>query len=195
MPAVYAANASTRNQVLHAFRRMDLPQIPAMLVAETSTSGPFQREALNAALALGAVRNNPALVARAIRDPYTRPFVKHELRIEPHDNAARIVADVWAERSVETELEELASEREKQMHDVSAALLEIVGNPSEPEDKRVGAARGLERLAEPGALHDLRAIVPTLESGRLMTAVNAAIHVLEERQKAGQRAQMRALPR
>ena len=195
MPAVYADNATTQEQALRAFRRMDLPQIPAMLVAETSTPGPFQRQALNAALALGAVRNNPALVARAIRDPHTRPFVKQELRTHPHANAARIVANVWAERSIETELADLAADREKQMHDVSAALLEIVSNPSEPENTRVGAARGLEHLEETGALHDLRVLVSTLEPGRLMTAVNAAIHVLEEGQKFGRRAQMRALPK
>ena len=195
MPAAYANNGITQEQALRAFRRMDLPQIPAMLVAETSTSGPFQRQALNAALALGAVRNNPALVARAIRDPRMRPFVKQELRTHPHANAARIVAKVWAERSIETELADLAADREKHMHDVSAALLEIVGNPSEPENTRVGAARGLERLEETGALHDLRVLVSTLESGRLMTAVNAAIHVLEEGQKFGRRAQMRELPK
>lgn len=195
MPAVYAGNASTRSQALRAFRMMDLPRIPAMLVAETSTPGPFQREALQAALALGAIRLHPALVAGAIRDPYTRPLVKQELRADPHANAARIVANVWAERSVESELEELAREREGQMHDVSAALLEIVVNPSEPEEKRAAAAHGLERLGETGALHDLRAFELTLESGRLKAAVDAAVRVLEEHRKAGQREQMRALPR
>lgn len=196
MPAVYSSNLSVREGALAAFRMMDLPQIPAMLVAEASTSGaPYQREALSAALALGAVRLNPALIAGAIRDPYTSPVVREELRTSPHPNAARIVANVWAQRSGEGEYEHLARDREGQLHDVSAALLEIVLDPSVTEDTRATAAHHLEVLADVGPLHDLRELSPTLESGRLKTSVEATVGALEERLKGGDKPQMRALPR
>lgn len=195
MPGIYASNASTRLKVLKAFRTIDLPEVPIALVTEASTSGtPFQREALAAAMALGAMRQNPALVARAIRDPHTSVVVKEELRMDPHPNAARIVANVWAERSFETRYEELARAREGQLHDVSAGLLEVLGASSEPELKRIAAARQLGILAEVGPLRDLRALTSTLEPGDLKRAVDATIRVLQERRKGGTREQMRTLP-
>ena len=194
MPAVYAANASTRSQALGAFRMMDLPRIPAMLVAEPALRGRSSVRRCRPPSPSGPFafipRSSPARSGTV-----HQPLVKQELRADPDANAARIVANVSAERSVESDLEDLAREREGQMHDVSAALLEIVVNPSEPEQKRVAAAHGLERLGETGALHDLRAFELTLESGRLKAAVDAAVRVLEEHRKAGQREQMRALPR
>jgi len=194
-PAIYASNAGTRQKALRAFRLLDLRQIPVPLIVEASTTGlPNQREALAAVVALGAVRLNPAAVAIGVRDPHTRSAVREELRINPHPNAARIVANVWAERSAESEYGFLARDREQGLHDVSAALLEILGKPSEPEIKRVAAAEHLGTLGEIGALHDLRELSPALETGRLKASIETTIAGLQERQKKGARAQMRSLP-
>jgi hypothetical protein len=195
MPAAYATNYSTRSLVLKAFRTMYLEQIPTLLLTEASTAGsPHQREALEAAVALGAIRLNPELVSRTLQDSATRSSVKQELKLEPHPNAARIVANVAAERSFESDLQQLERERENEMHDVSAALLEIVLNASESESKRSAAARQLELLKEVGPIHDLRALSTMLEPSTLKASVDAAIKVLAEQQRVGVRARMRTLP-
>jgi hypothetical protein len=194
MPAVYATNAATREKALRAFRLMNLPDIPAMLIAEANLSGGFQREALAAALALGAIRHNPALVEGALRDTYTRPIVSHALLTDPHPNAARVVARAAAERAGDPELDHLAREREKYTHDVSAAMVEIVGDASEPEWKRVAATHHLQSLGEVGAIYELMALAPTLGPGNLKTSVDSTVHVLRERQAAGLRPHMRTLP-
>jgi hypothetical protein len=194
MPAVYATNAATREKALRAFRLMNLPDIPAMLIAEANLSGGFQREAVSAALALGAIRHNPALVEGALRDTYTRPIVSHALLTDPHPNAARVVARAAAERAGDPELDHLAREREKHTHDVSAAMVEIVGDASEPEWKRVAATQHLRSLGEVGAIYELTALAPTLDPGDLKTTVDSTVRVLRERQAAGLRPQMRTLP-
>lgn len=195
MPAAYATNYSTRSLVLKAFRTMYLEQMPILLVTEASTAGsPNRHEALEAALALGAIRLNPELVSRALGDSATRSSVKQELKLEPHPNAARIVANVSTERAYESDLQQLERDKESETHDVSAALLEIVLNPSENEAKRAAAARQLELLKEVGPIHDLRALTATLESSRLKSSVDAAIKALAEQQRVGMRARMRTLP-
>jgi hypothetical protein len=196
MPALYSGNASVRERALAAFRMMDLPQIPPALLVEASTRGAaHQREALSGAVALGAVRHNPTLVANAIRDADMRHVVKEELRSSPHANAARIVANVWAERPDDSNYERLARDRELQLHDVSAALLEIVMDPPAPDGKRAAAAHQLELLKDVGPLHDLRELSPTLDPGPLKTAVESTIQTLEARLKSGRRSEMRTLPR
>jgi hypothetical protein len=195
MPAAYATNYSTRSLVLKAFRTMYLEQMPILLATEASTAGsPHQREAIEAALALGAIRLNPELVSRALGNPATRSSVKQELKLEPHPNAARIVANVSAERAYESDLQQLERDKESETHDVSAALLEIVLNPSESESKRSAAARQLELLKEVGPIHELRALSSTLEPSSLKSSVDAAIKTLAEQQRSGTRARMRVLP-
>jgi hypothetical protein len=195
MPAAYATNYSTRSLVLKAFRTMYLEQIPPLLLTEASTAGsPRQREALEAAMALGAIRLSPELVSRTLQNPATRSSVKQELKLEPHPNAARIVATVAAERSFESDLQQLERDKEAETHDVSAALLEIVLNTSESEAKRAAAARQLELLKEVGPIHDLRALTSTLEPSSLKSSVDAAIKALAEQQRTGMRARMRTLP-
>jgi hypothetical protein len=195
MPAVYATNGSTRHKVLEAFRTIDLPFLPISLAAEArGAGGPRRREALAAAVALGAIRREPDIVAAAVRDPHLAAIVREDLRADPHPNAARIVARAWAEQPFDAEYEQLARAREGVHHDVSAALLEIVGASIEPERTRVAAARQLAALAEVGALNDLRALAGTLPPGELKLSVDAAVQALQERRRTGVRDRMRTLP-
>ena len=194
MPAIYSTNGSAREKVLRAFRTIDVDQVPPTLLVEASTSGgPNRSEALAAAVALGAIRHNPALIARAVTDPQVFPVVASELRSDPHPHAARIVANVWAERSFESKYEQLARDREGRSHDVSAALVEIMIAAAEPELKRVRAAEHLGKLGEVGALRDLRAVAST-EAIPLKSSAERAIQELQEQRKRGTRDQMRVLP-
>ena len=195
MPAIYAGNGATRQKVLGAFRLVDLPSIPAALLAEAATpGGADRRDALAAALALGALRHHPSLVETAIGDSSLIAVVKEDLRSDPHPNGARIVARAWARQPSHPDYEQLARAREALLHDVSAALLELVRASAEPEARRAAAARGLATLAEVGALRDLRAESALLPAGALKTAVDATIEVLQHRRAAGGRDQMRVLP-
>jgi hypothetical protein len=194
MPAIYSTNGSAREKVLRAFRLIDVEQIPAVLLVEASTSGaPDRREALAAAVALGAIRLNPALVARAVTDPQMFPVVATELRSDPHPNAARIVANVWTERSFESPYAQLARDREGRSHDVSAALVEILNDPSAPERNRRTAVEHLAQLGEVGALRSLRAIASN-EADPVKPSADRAIQELQELRKRGTRDQMRTLP-
>ncbi|MEO8678493.1 MAG: hypothetical protein ABI665_05575 [Vicinamibacterales bacterium] len=190
MPAIYASNYTSRSKALKAFRAMDLPQIPPVLVAEASTTGtPFQREATAAVIALGAVRLNPAFMEKTVRNYSTRAWVREELRTNPHPNAARIVAKA----SDDSDLFRLAMEREREQHDVSAALLEMVLDNAQPEAQRVFSAYQLGRLGETGPLTDLAALSRTLEVGKFKTTVEGAMHTLEELRRHNVKPRMRAL--
>jgi hypothetical protein len=194
LPAIYSGNGGTREKALTAFRRMDLPEIPAMLRAEAATPGPYRREALLAALALGALTHNPELVESAFKDSETRSAVVHTLRTDPRAVAARIVARGWVENSYDSTIERLAIDRDRQMNDVSAALVEVVGSEASADRARVTAARQLATLGEVGALSPLRHLALTLPPGELKTTVEATIGALDGRVAKGQRARMRELP-
>lgn len=194
MPCIYASNSGTREKALTAFRRMDLPGIPAMLMAEAATPGPYRREALQAALALGALTYNPGIVESAFKSSDMRSVVVHALRTDPRAVASRIVAHGWAENSFDSTIERLAIDRERQMNDVSAALVEIVASETAADRTRVTAARHLATLGEVGALPPLRRLALTLPTGQLRTTVEATIGGLDGRAAKGQRARMRELP-
>ena len=194
LPAIYSPNATTRHKVTQAFRLVDLPSLPAELAALGRQAGePLHEGAVAAAMALGALRYDRALVDRAVRDPALIAVVAEDLRTHQHPNGARVLAGVWAERPSETSYTQLARAREGLLHDVSAALVEIVRSPTAAESRRVAAARHLGTLGEVGALRDLTALGET-ERGDLKTAVDAAIRQLQERRRTGVRDQMRSLP-
>ena len=195
LPAVYSTNAATRHKVIQAFRQVDLPSLPAELAVLGRQPGePLHEGAVAAAMALGAFRQDSALVDRAARDPVLIAAVAEDLRSNPHPNGARVVAGVWTDRPLDIQYAQIARTREGLLHDVSAALVEIVRSTAAPEPRRVAAARHLATLGEVGALRDLSTLSETVERGDLKTAVEAAIRVLQERRRTGARDQMRALP-
>ena len=193
LPAVYSPNSTTRHKVTQAFRLVDLPSLPAELAALGREGEPLHEGAVAAAMALGALRYDRALVDRAVRDPDLIAVVAEDLRTNQHPNGARVLAGAWAERPSETSYAQLARAREGLLHDVSAALVEIVRSPTAAEPRRVAAARHLGTLGEVGALRDLTALGET-ERGDLKTAVDAAVRQLQERRRTGVRDQMRSLP-
>jgi hypothetical protein len=194
MPAVYSGNGQSRESALRAFRAIDVDEIPPILLVAASTDGaPYHNEALQAALALGAIRLSPGLVAKAARS-WTTDAVGVELKTSPHPNAARIVADVWSDRPDDRRLQLVAQDRERQHHDVSAGLLEIVLDSTRDDVKRTGAAQNLKVLAEVGTLRDLRAMIPSLTEGPLKASVVATVNVLEERVRHRQPELMHQLP-
>ena len=194
LPAIYSENRSTRHKVIQAFRLVDLPSLPAELAALGRQPGePLHEGALAAAMALGAFRQESALVDRAARDPGLIATVAEDLRSNPHPNGARVLAGVWTDRPFDIQYAQLARTREGLLHDVSAALVEIVRSTTAPEPRRVAAARHLATLGEVGALRELSAFSETGD-GDLKTAVEAAIRALQERRRTGARDQMRALP-
>jgi hypothetical protein len=193
MPAAFAANAGTRNKVLAAFKTMDLPELPPALVVEASAESSSRREAVAAALALGAVRLNPELVAAAARDPDTAALVREALRTDKSDAAARLVARTWTDVVSNSEFARLAVEREAQSHDVSAALLEMVLDSTRTDIQRQEAAIGLGMLTEVGPLPPLRKLSGELASGELKTYVDRAIEALDRQRARGRTPQMRAL--
>ena len=113
---------------------------------------------------------------------------------EERRTAHRVLAGVWSDRPSEASYTQLARAREGLLHDVSAALVEIVRSPAAPESRRVAAARHLATLGEVGALRELSALNETVGGGDLKTAVEASIRELLERRRTGVRDQMRALP-
>jgi hypothetical protein len=195
LPAAYSSNGSTRERVLQAFHTLDVREIPPVLLVEASTAGsPHQYDAFRAALALGAIRLNPALVAHGVRGQQTQDSSRWELQNSPHPNAARIVADVWAEQPSSRVYTLLAEDREKEHHDVSAGLLEIVLDVTQPDVKRLAAAQELSMIGEVGPLRDLRALVPTLAEGPLKASVEETVRALEDRVKNGDPERMHVLP-
>jgi hypothetical protein len=193
MPAALGSNYTTRNAVLAAFKTMDLPEIPPALVVEASAEGSYRKEAVAAALALGAVRLNPDLVASAARDEETSGLVREALRTDKSDAAARLVARTWADVLSNSHFERLAIEREAQSHDVSAALLEIALDSTRSEYQRQSAVIGLERLREVGPLPPLRTLSAELAPGVLKESVDRAIFALDAQRQRGKTPQMRAL--
>jgi hypothetical protein len=194
LPAIYSNNAATRHKVIQAFRLVDLPSLPAELAALGRQPGPLHGGAVGAAMALGALRHDNALVDRALRDPGLIAVVAEDLRANPHPNGARVLAGVWTDRPFDPSYAQLARAREGLLHDVSAALVEIVRATTAPEPRRVAAAQHLATLGEVGALRELSALSETVERGDLKTAVDAAVRELQERRRTGARDQMRALP-
>ena len=195
LPAIYSSNATTRHKVTQAFRLVDLPNPPAELAALGREPGEqLHRGAVAAAMALGALRYDSALVDRALRDPSLITVVAEDLRSNPHPNGARVLASVWVDRPSETAYGQLARAREGLLHDVSAALLEILRSPAAHESRRMAAAQHLGTLGEVGALRDLSALGETIPSGSLKTTVDEAIRELQERRRRGARDQMRMLP-
>lgn len=195
LPAIYSNNATARHKVIQAFRLVDLPGLPAELAALGRQPGePLHEGAVAAAMALGALRYDSALVDRAVREPGLVAVVAEDLRANPHPNGARVLAGVWTDQPGDTSYAQLARAREGLLHDVSAALVEIVRSATAPEPRRVAAARHLATLGEVGALRELNAFSETVGRGDLKTAIDAAIRELQERRRTGARDQMRALP-
>lgn len=194
VPAVYSRDLGMRHEVIQAFRLVDLPSLPAELAGLGREPGELHAGAVGAAVALGALRHNPALVDLAVRDPKLISVVAEDLRTNPHPNGARVLAGVWTDRPAEASYLQLARAREGVLHDVSAALVEIVRSTSAPEPKRIAAAKHLATLGEVGALRELSVFGETVGAGELQTAVLVAIHALQERRNSGVRDQMRALP-
>jgi hypothetical protein len=195
LPAIYSNNATARHKVIQAFRLVDLPSLPAELAALGRQPGePLHKGAVAAAMALGALRYDSALVDRAVREPGLFAVVAEDLRSNPHPNGARVLAGVWTDQPGDTSYAQLARAREGLLHDVSAALVEIVRSATAPEPRRVAAARHLGTLGEVGALRDLNVFSETVGRGDLKTAIDAAIRELQERRRTGARDQMRSLP-
>jgi hypothetical protein len=196
-PALYATNLSTRKLVHEAFRTVELEEIPTTLLVEAMTSGRESHRqfmALEGAMALGAIRLNPELVARALEDSSLRQHVSFQLLKSTHPNAARLIANAYAENEMEHTLRKLVRDRENEMRDASAAFLEIVADESASDAKRAAAARSIEYLNEIGPLRELRQVLADLDDGSLKTAVESAVAKLDTRQKHGARERMRALP-
>jgi hypothetical protein len=193
LPAAVASSYTTRNTILAAFKTMDLPELPPSLVVEASAEGPYRREAVAAALALGAVRLNPDLIAAAARDPETAGLVREALRTDTSDDGARLVARTWTDVISNSKFESLAVEREAKSHDVSAALLEMVLDASRSDQQRQEAAIGLGRLAEVGPLPPLRKLSGELAPGELRMQVDRAIAALDAQRARGRTPRMRAL--
>ncbi len=195
LPVVYTNDVTARHKVVQAFRLVDLPTLPAELAAlgrqadQSLPEGPVA-----AAMALGAIRHERALVDRAIREPAVIAIVTEDLRSNPHPNGARILADAWVDRPLNGAYLRLARAREGVLHDVSAALVEIASSSTAAEPRRVAAAQHLATLGEVGALRELSALNETVGPGELRLAVEAAIRELQERRRTGARDQMRALP-
>jgi hypothetical protein len=193
MPAAFATNYTTRMKVLEVFRTLDLPEIPPALVVEASAYSGYQKHALAAALALGAVRLNPDLVAEAGRDSETSGLVRSELHRDQSDMAARLIARIWTEGAPGRDFERFALDREAKSHDVSAALLEIVLDSSRSDTQRQLAASRLRILPEVGPLPPLRTLSAELVPGALKTSVDGAIAALDARRQRGVTPRMRAL--
>jgi hypothetical protein len=196
-PALYATNLSTRKLVHEAFRTVELEEIPTSLLIEAMTSGRDSHRqfmALDGVMALGAIRLNPEVVARALEDASLRQKVRQHLVTSTHPNAPRLIANAFAEHPQEHTLRQLVRDRENEMRDASAAFLEIVADDSQPEDKRAAAASTLEYLNEIGPLRELRKVLEDLDDGPVKTAVESAVAQLDMRQKHGARDRMRPLP-
>ena len=194
VPGAYASNPSIRAKTLGAFRLIDVP-VPPMVIADASTpASGVRHQALRAAIAFGAVQKNPDVVDAGLRDHDTRSAVTDELRINPHQNAARMVANAWLDLDA-PEIEGLAHRREREQHDVSAALLETVLDETQGERRRAAAAARIGSLGEVGAINDLRRLSNSLTSGDLKQAAGVAIAALEKQQAGGAMPRMRALPR
>jgi hypothetical protein len=195
LPVIYSNDRAARHKVVQAFRLVDLPSLPAELATLGREPGlPLHEGAVAAAMALGAIRYDSALVDQALRDPRLIGVVAEDLRTNPHPNGARVLAGVWADQPLDTRYSQLARSREGLLHDVSAALVEIVRSTVAAEPRRVAAARHLATLGEVGALRELSAFSETVQGGDLKTALDAAVRALQERRRTGARDQMRALP-
>ena len=177
-------------------RPMNLPRIPPALIAQASGKGknksPFQREAFAAALALGARRLNPELLIAGSRNSETSAMVLQELRTNTDDASARVLARIWVD-GADVEFNRLAYTREKSSHDMSAALLEIVVDSSQPETRRTQAAHLLGTLNEVGALPPLRSFAMTLAPGVLKQSVDNTIDRLDVLSRQGRTPRMRTL--
>jgi hypothetical protein len=192
MPAMYSTNDTTRRKVLTAFRSMNLSRIPSALIAEASGKGPFQRQAFEAALALGARRTNPELLIAGSRKDSTSLLVQQELRLNTDDASARILARIWVD-GADFEFARIANAREKSSHDISAALLEIVLDNKQPETRRTQAAYRLGTLNEVGALPPLRTFSMSLAPGVLKQSLDNTVDRLDLLRRQGRAPQMRAL--
>jgi hypothetical protein len=195
LPAIHTSNPETRRNALTALRSMNLPRIPPALIAEASGKGknksPFQREAFEAALVLGARRLNPELLIAGSRNSETSAMVLQELRTNTDDASARVLARIWVD-GADVEFNRLAYVREKSSHDMSAALLEIVIDGTQPETRRTQAAHLLGTLNEVGALPPLRRFAMTLAPGVLKQSVDNTIDRLDVLSRQGRTPQMRA---
>lgn len=192
LPAIYMSNPDTRGKVLAAFRSMNLPRIPQELVVLAGSKSVSQRVALEAALALGARRLNPELLIAGSRNSETSAIVLQELRSNTDDASARVLARIWVD-GADVEFNRLAYEREKSSHDISAAVLEIVLDNTQPETRRTQAAHLLGTLNEVGALPPLRTFAMTLAPGVLKQSVDSTIDRLDVLSRQGRTPRMRTL--
>jgi hypothetical protein len=192
MPAIYSSNETTRRKVLAAFRSKHWLDLSTPLLAEATGKGPRQRQAFEAALALGLWRTSPNLMIVSSRNPTTSALVQQELRLHTDADSARLLALIWVD-GADAEFGRLARERETSSHDISAALVEIVLDPRHPETRRTQAAYRLGTMGEVGALPPLRryAVPPVL--GALKQSVDDTIDKLEVLHRQGRAPQMRAL--
>jgi hypothetical protein len=194
VPAAFASNPGIRTKALGAFRLIDVP-VPPMVIADASTPASGHRhQALRAAIAFGALEKHPAVIDAGLRDESTRSAVTHELCTSPHHNAARMVANAWLDLRA-AEVDGLAMGREREQHDVSAALLEVALDTHQHETRRAAAAAHIASLGEVGAIHELRRLGQSLVPGPLKDAADAAVAALEKQQAGGAIPRMRALPR
>ena len=187
----FTVNGNVRSRVLKAYRRTDLDLLPLPLLSRLEHGDPHRREAVGAALALGAIRHAPDIVRDALYDDdrYVSQMSRDELVREESPKAAELLASVLVLNPVNADLRRTMIAREQRWHDVSRALLDIA--VEERSDRlREAALELISATGEVGAIEPLQTLAATT-APPVRGYVDATLAELRRNKALGSTARMR----
>jgi hypothetical protein len=145
----FSDDGGVRETVLKAFRRTDFQLLPLPVLRQLNSELPHvRRKAVNAAIALGAIRRTPEIVRRALidEDRYVRDVAAVHLALDADAEAARLLARALVEAPENPELLHAYREREQRHRDAAQAIAALAADEREPGELRTRASDLLVRL-------------------------------------------------
>ena len=155
LPAIHSPRLDIRTSALEGLGRVTLPDFPLSLQLDMqSPNVDRRRQALRAALALGALHVLPGLVERALvdEDSGVREIARVALYTAPEPAAARIAARGLAAWPGDPYMQMLVERREKGRADVSPALADVALDERASTYARVAALAWLTRSGDHGVI-------------------------------------------
>lgn len=183
-----------RGEALRGLSRIEVSELPPLVLSKwRSRHSEDRRRALDAALALGALRHSPGFIEAALGDRGSDWKAQKVLETDPSPEAGRIVARAYLKNPGTHSIKVLFRNRESWHLDVTPALVEVALDEKEAEPTRRSALEALQAYGDTGAL-PLLAPLADSPSESIRRAAGATLAELERKLRLGRKPRMKALP-